>query len=445
MANYLQFAIAPHREYLPAQSSEQHLFVMLRLRPTREVAQTRPDTAFSAIIDTSGSMNDKVAGSKTKIDIVIESLESLVNAPNRHPRDRLSLIQFDTNASEVLPLTALTETQKIKDALKLLRGFSGSTYLENGLRIALGRLSELQMTNRHILIFTDGLAFDEDACLELVQKFSSENIPITAIGVGDEFNEDLLNHLSDAAGGRAFHVVTGNAVGTEVAIADLPNTVLEEFALAQTEVITNLSLGIKTVQGVKLQRVMRAYPSFTEFSTETIPCAIGNASAIDETVMILEFSIGARPPSRLRIAQVGITYDVPGANHVGELPPQDLVVQFVDGDEFAVQVDPDVMHYVQQCNLDRMVNEATKIAESNPEKAEQLLENARRMTQKIGNASLSESLLTAQDELRKTRQISSGTRKTIKMGSKGKTIKMEGGFDEEPLISEEEIQKAMEG
>ncbi|MFZ4558488.1 MAG: VWA domain-containing protein, partial [Pseudanabaena sp.] len=54
-------------------------------------------------------------------------------------------------------------------------------------------------------------------------------------------------------------------------------------------------------------------------------------------------------------------------------------------------------------------------------------------------------LSSAQDELRKTRNISSGTRKTIKMGSKGKTVKMAGGFDEDPLISEEEIQRAMEG
>jgi Ca-activated chloride channel family protein len=445
MSNYLQFAIAPHREYLPAQSSEQRLFVMLRLRPSREIAQARPDTAFIAIIDTSGSMIDKVAGSKTKIDIVIESLESLLDSTNPHPRDRLSLIQFDTSASEILPLTSLTEISKIKDALKLLRGFSGSTYLENGLRIALSKLSDLSMTNRHILLFTDGLAFDEDACLDLATKFASENIPITAIGVGDEFNEDLLNRLSDAAGGRAFHVVTNNAIGTQVAIADLPKTVLEEFTLAQTEVITNLNLGVKTVQGVQLKRVMRAYPSFTEFSAEKLPCAIGNAPANEETVMILEFSIATRPPSRLRIAQVGITYDVPGANRVGELPPQDLVVQFVDGDEFAVQVDPDVMHYVQQCNLDRIVNEATKVAESNPERAEQLLESARRMTQNVGNKSLSESLSSAQDELRKTRNISSGTRKTIKMGSKGKTVKMAGGFDEDPLISEEEIQRAMEG
>jgi Ca-activated chloride channel family protein len=67
------------------------------------------------------------------------------------------------------------------------------------------------------------------------------------------------------------------------------------------------------------------------------------------------------------------------------------------------------------------------------------------MTQNVGNTSLSESLSSAQDELRKTRNISSGTRKTIKMGSKGKTVKMAGGFDEDPLISEEEIQRAMEG
>ena len=96
------------------------------------------------------------------------------------------------------------------------------------------------------------------------------------------------------------------------------------------------------------------------------------------------------------------------------------------------------MHYVQQCNLDKMVTEAAQIAGTDPARAEQLLENARRMTQRVGNNLMDASLATAQDELRKTRRISPNTRKTIKMGSKGKTVKMEGDVND---ISDDLIQK----
>ncbi len=42
------------------------------------------------------------------------------------------------------------------------------------------------------------------------------------------------------------------------------------------------------------------------------------------------------------------------------------------------------------------------------------------MTQRIGNDRMTKSLADAQSELRKTRKISSSTRKTVKMGAKGK-------------------------
>jgi Ca-activated chloride channel homolog len=441
MTNVLNVSITPHREYLPADADLQRLFVMLKMRPAKEIIKAKPTTAFAIVVDTSGSMDDRVLSGKTKREIVITSLLGLIKSGNATAKDHISLIQFDETASIIIGLTSATETQKLEHAINQLRGFSGGTNMEKGLRLALQTLADRPMTNRRVLLFTDGQTFDEDQCLELVNEFAASNIPITALGVGSDFNEDLLNRLSDAAGGRTFHIVTDNASGAQVAIADLPAKVAEELSLAQDEVITNLMLSAKMVQGVELSRIMRAYPSFTEFSIERLPCAIGNASASDETTFILEFNIGSRPASRIRIAQIGITYNVPGENRKGELPPQDLVVQFMAGDSFAVQVDPDVMHYVQQCNLDKIVKEATLVAEADPQKAEQLLENARRMSQRVGNLAMDHSLSSAQDELRKTRQISSSTRKTIKMGSKGKTVKMDGGIDE-LLLSEEEIQKA---
>jgi Ca-activated chloride channel family protein len=169
------------------------------------------------------------------------------------------------------------------------------------------------------------------------------------------------------------------------------------------------------------------------------PYPIGNVPANDDTVFILEFSIENRPASRVRIAQLGLTYDVPGKNMRGELPPQNLVVQFLAG-QMAAQVDQEVMGYVQQCNISQLVNEATRIVDANPQRAAELLENARRMTQRIGNQAMTQSLESAQSELRKTQKISSESRKTIKMGSRGKTVRM--GNDVNDELSEEQIRNA---
>jgi Ca-activated chloride channel family protein len=453
----LNVQIAPHREFLPADSSEQKLFVMLKLRPKKEVANTRPPTTFVFLIDTSGSMREVVVGEvvptgntfmvdgqeymgvtggETKIGIVIESLNRLIHSGKLTASDRIAIVKFDDSASTLIQLTPATQTSQLESAIEQLREFSGGTRMGAGLRGALSLLSGQNMTIRRTLLFTDGQTFDEDVCRAIASEFASNNTPITALGVG-EFNENLLTYLSDTTGGIPLHIVAEeNPGGAAVSISKLPDTIIQEFTQAQQEVITNLALTVKTVKGVKLTRIVRAYPSQAEFSLTQDPYPIGNAVGNDETVFILEFSIESRVASRVRIAQLGLTYDVPGQNRRGELPPANLLVQFVAG-QVAAQVDQEVMGYVQQCNISQLVGDATRIAESNPQKAQELLEIARLMTVSIGNDAMTQSLNQAQDELRKTRRLSDGTRKTVKMGSKGKTVKMGGDINDE--LSEEQI------
>ncbi|MBK1987905.1 VWA domain-containing protein [Sphaerospermopsis aphanizomenoides BCCUSP55] len=460
MANELNVSITPHREFMPADTNAQKLFLMLKLQPTKEVAATRPPTTFAFVIDTSGSMYEVVAGNitptgrtvvqdgnvynevtggKTKIEIVIESLLALVRSGRLGANDRIAIIQFDDTASQIIGLTSATQVGQLENAIAQLCNYSGGTCMGLGLGSALNALANQDMTVRRTLLFTDGATFDEDQCRAIASEFAAKNIPITALGVGEEFNEDLLTHLSDSTGGSLLYIVPGQAGPSQVSILDLPNKIIEEYSQAQQEVITNLALRVKTVQGVELTRIVRAYPTQAEFPFTQPPYPIGNAAANDETIFILEFSMAARPASRVRLAQIGITYDVPGQKIRGEFPPQNLVVQFIAGQGGAAQVNQEVMDYLQQCNIANLVGQATKIAERDPQKAEEILETARRMTVRLGNDEMAASLNGAQDELRKTRKISPGTRKTVKMGAKGKTVKM--GSDANDQFSEEEMRK----
>ncbi|KZL51552.1 hypothetical protein A2T98_01440 [Nodularia spumigena CENA596] len=460
MPNALNLAIRPHREFMPAETAGQKLFLMLKLRPTKDVAAIPPSTTFTFVIDTSGSMYEIVAGDttptgktytvdvkeytqvtggKSKIDIVSESLLALIRSGRLGASDRIAIVQFDDTASQIIGLTSATEINKLEDAIAQLCNFSGGTRMGLGLRRTLEMLSDQQMTVRRTLLFTDGQTFDDDQCRAIASDFATNNIPITALGVGEDFNEDLLTHLSDSTGGTLLYIVPGNAIGTQVSILDLPHKIIDEYTQAQQEVITNLALTIKTVKGVELTRIVRAYPTQAEFPLNQDPHPIGNAAANDETIFILEFSMNSRPASRVRIAQLGLTYDVPGQKIRGELPPENVVVQFVPGQGGAAQVDQEVMDYLQQCNISHIIDQATKIAEQDPQKAEQLLDTARRMTVKIGNQAMAESLNGAQEELRKTRKISAGTRKTVKMGAKGKTVKMSSDINEQ--LSEAEMRK----
>ena len=58
------------------------------------------------------------------------------------------------------------------------------------------------------------------------------------------------------------------------------------------------------------------------------------------------FDIDSRAQSRVRIAQLGLTYDIPGQQRRGELSPQNLVIQLVAGQGGIAQTNPEVMGYV---------------------------------------------------------------------------------------------------
>lgn len=459
MSNMLNYTLNLNREFVAADQPQQKLFAMLKLCPRKEANLTSPPVNFVCLIDTSGSMYEvvmgevkntgrnvtldgreytEVSGGITKIDLVIESLTQLINSGKFKAEDRIAIVRFDDEASILLDLTPASSSQQIRDAIDQLRLYSGGTRLGLGMRQALDLLATQSMVNQRVFLFTDGQTFDEDLCKEIVPEFRLHNISISSLGVG-EYEEDLLIHLSQETAGNLHHIVPGQAAsGTQVAITDLPKKILDEFAEAQQEVITNLALSVKTVKGVKLKRLARVYPSIAESSLEQEPYRIGNVMANDETVFILEFDIENRPASRVRIAQVGLTYDIPGKKQRGEMPPQDIVVQFVAG-PMTSQMDAEVMSYVQQLNVAGLVQQSTDIVDVDPEKAAKLLEVASRMTKRYGNERLNESLTQAQEELRKTRRLSPEFRKTVKLGSKGKTVRVTDALEEH--LSQEAIRQ----
>jgi Ca-activated chloride channel homolog len=431
----LNVSMIPHREFLPADTDEQKLFLMLKIRPEGEANTSRPSTTFAFAIDTSGSMYESV-GNMTKLNIAMQSLRKLLNSGCLTEQDNLALIQFDSSASVLVGLTPANQIGEIEAAINKLTNFSGGTCLGLGMEAMRSLLSDRSMTSRRALIFTDGHTIGEDDCLNLATQFADSNIPIAALGIGD-FNANFLVELSDRTGGKCGHVVPGKAIGSEISIEDLPNYIIDTYQQAQDDVINNIKLNIKTVKGIELLKLTRVYPDRSEYPLSVQPYPLGNAKKGDDTIYILEFSIDSRSSSRTRIAQIGLTYDIPGLNRQGELPPENVIVQFMPKEGGTAQVDPEVMGYVQQRNLIQLVEDATKVADSDPTRAEQLLETARRMTVRIGDNDMLASLNKASDELRKTRKISADTRKTVKIGTRGKTVKMTSDIND--LLSTDAI------
>ncbi len=452
----LQVTIKPHRTYLRASAGPQKLFVMLKMLPSLEAARARPQVNLAVIIDTSGSMREPAPGANfqaiptepftvdgktytatfegsTKLDVAMEAARRLIDSPNLQPDDIVSLIQFDDGSQVVARGRAGQDRATLSDGIQRLTRFSGGTQMAKGLRNAEQVLREEDNAARKVLLLTDGRTIDETECRSAAGALAELRAPVVALGVGEEYNEDLLSEICSITLGRPHDL-------RDVTV--LPEIFETELGSTANQVVSDVQLTARTVRDVRLVSAMRAFPSLSDLDTSREPLMLGNIEAGDHTVFILEMDLPERPPLRARLAQLGITYWVPAQQYRGEVTPQDLIVEFTDDESLASQVDSEVMGYVQQRNVDNLVRQATEQAKQNPEQASKTLQLARSMTQRLGNHGMTVALGKAEEELKSQGTISGGTVKTIKLGSRTQTMKV-GGPDETPqdLPSEEEIRR----
>lgn len=439
----IKVELTPHRGHLRAtpegNPETQKLFLLAQLQPQ---VTARAPLALTFVVDTSGSMRERVAGGHNKLDLVVRGLSGLLSSPDLDPRDRLSIVQFDDDASTLVPPTG--NSARLLAGVEALRRHSGGTMMGVGMLEAL-RHAPAGSANRRVVLLTDGATFDEDACRAVTGTYVAQDITVTSLGVGDEFNEDLLGEVSARTGGRVVHVVgQGASPPASVLASDLPQVLADEFHRASLEVVTNLEMTLRGVKGVTLDRVTRVYPFLAEADLGRFEggarVKAGNLQAGDQTALLLELTLPPRPPARVRIAQVGFTFDVPGEDRRGEVPPVDVVVEFTYDENLTAAVNPEVMGYVQQRNLEGLVKRAAQEAQSDPAAAAKTLEVARQMTVRLGNTAMTVALDRARSELDRNRTIAAGTAKTIKMGAKTQTMKV-GAAEAGGLPSDDEIRR----
>ncbi|HNH84436.1 MAG TPA: VWA domain-containing protein, partial [Acidobacteriota bacterium] len=189
---------------IPARS-DKTFYVLVQITPPERAKESyRPPLNISLVLDRSGSMGvDKLNQAKQAACSFIDRLL---------PTDRLSLVTFDTRVQVLVPSTLVTDKQALKAAVAEIYGGSRTAlheaWVRGGLEVSHGATSS--SINRVILL-TDGIANVGETCPETILKHTSEltqrGITTSTIGIGFDFQEDLLIPMAEAGSGNAFHVV----------------------------------------------------------------------------------------------------------------------------------------------------------------------------------------------------------------------------------------------
>lgn len=265
------------RPSLVRMGEDQLLYALLEIAPREEVQESLPTPPLNIclVLDRSTSMQGE------KMDILkatsIQLLRSL------RPQDVLSIVAFSDRAEVIVPASISLDKKKQEGRIQMMQA-SGATEIYHGLEAGLNELRRTHDPSRvnHLILLTDGNTYgDEQACLELAEQAAAQNIGITGMGLGHEWNDIFLDALASKTGGSSAYISNPK---------DIEKLLVDKFKALSSTFADEVLLEYKPVDNIRINYAFRLQPEGGAIEIEN-PMRLGPILQDTPLHILLEFVI----------------------------------------------------------------------------------------------------------------------------------------------------------
>jgi len=291
----LALALKQENEYALTNQSNK-LYLEADILAQELTKESRQPINLALVIDRSGSML-----SKGKLDYVKEAANYLINKLTE--RDTLSLITYSSEVQVVFPQDNVKDKELLKDKLDFVSA-QGWTFMSGGLVEGFNQLKSVKDENsfNHIILLSDGMAnrgvSDLTGLRQIAAGFYKQGVTLSTIGVGLDYDEDILRGLSEETTGNYYYI----AVPEEI-----PDIYAGELDYLSNAVATQAGLLIRLQEGVKLTKVFGH--KFLEIDEGLYHIDLGKLRSGEQQWVVLELEVSPHSePGKMEVGSVTLRY-----------------------------------------------------------------------------------------------------------------------------------------
>lgn len=411
MSPGIQLRSTISRSVLPESSEAQLIYVLLEMS-AQGVPTSLPKMPVNLclVLDRSSSMRgERLQQVKDGASRIVDMLDG---------DDYFALVTFNDRAEVVVGAQRARNKADLRRMIGMVEA-AGGTEMATGMALALQEIQKPVLSRgvSRILLLTDGRTYgDEGRCVEIARRAQGRGVGITALGVGSEWNEDLLETMAARENSRTQYITS--ALG-------ITNVFVDEVKRMSSVFAQDIVVNVEARPGAVLRSLDRVRPFIApvqalEDREQHWTARLGDWPGTEPQAFLLELvvpplSVGDHPLLRLNLR-----YNLPGLAATGQQGDLVLRVGVRPAATVPYEVDPTVKHWLERLVAYRLQASAWKnVSEGNIDEATKRLQMAGTRLFEAGEVDLARTVQEEATRLLRSGQASAEGRKRIKYGTRG--------------------------